>query len=95
MALRPHARARPRVLALAGALLFLAIGAPGAAGDEAGAAQERKEAAERHAERGWKAFRSGNHEEVLARMERVERYDPSSPLPAYLRGRVGERTGQY
>ncbi|MDJ0523238.1 MAG: tetratricopeptide repeat protein [Planctomycetota bacterium] len=57
--------------------------------------EERLEAVERHTEKGWKAFRTGNHEEVLARMKRLGRYDPKSHLPAYLSGRVYERTGEY
>lgn len=57
--------------------------------------EERLEALEYNTARGWKAFRTGNHEEVLARMKRVAKYDPSSPLPAYLASRVHERTGDY
>lgn len=57
--------------------------------------EERLEALEYNTEKGWKAFRTGNHEEVLARMKRVAKYDPESPLPAYLTSRVHERTGAY
>ncbi len=58
-------------------------------------AEERQEAADRHADRAWKAFATGNHDEVLARMDRVETYDPDSPLPSILRARVHERQGEY
>ena len=57
--------------------------------------EERLEAIERHTERAWKAFRSGNHEEVLARMQRVARYDPENPLPTWLGARVEMRVGHY
>jgi tetratricopeptide (TPR) repeat protein len=57
--------------------------------------EERLEAIESHTAKGWKAYRSGNHEEVLARMKRVAKYDPASPLPGFLTSRVLERTGQY
>jgi len=95
---------RPRRLAI---LLLLGLCAislspagllrPVRAGDEPLTAEEeeRQEAIERHTERGWKAFRSGNHEEVLARMKRLAKYDPRNPLPLYLRARVAERTGDY
>ncbi len=57
--------------------------------------EERLEAIDRHSQKGWKAFRTGNHEEVLARMKRLAKYDPKNPLPLYLTGRVQERTGAY
>ena len=67
---------------------------PRAAGaDEA--EEERLEAIERHTERAWQAFRSGNHEEVIARLKRIARYDPESPLPAWLGARVELRVGRY
>ena len=59
------------------------------------AEEERLEAIERHTERGWKAWRSGNHDEVLARMARLAKADPDSPLPSYLTGQVYVRTGKY
>lgn len=57
--------------------------------------EERLEAIERHTEKGWKAFRTGNHEEVLARMKRLAKYDPENSLALYLTGRVHERVGDY
>ncbi|MHC5012139.1 MAG: tetratricopeptide repeat protein, partial [Planctomycetota bacterium] len=57
--------------------------------------EERLEAIDRHTERGWKAFRSGNHAEALARMNQLERYDPENPLPDYFRARIHARTGNY
>ena len=57
--------------------------------------EERLEAVERHTTKGWEAFRTGNHEEVLARMERLRKYAPDSGLPDYLSARVQERTGRY
>jgi tetratricopeptide (TPR) repeat protein len=56
---------------------------------------ERLEAIERHTERGWKAFRSGNHEEALQRMERLAKLDPENPLPKQLTARIKARTGKY
>lgn len=83
-------------LVLLALLIPLATGLPTpstAGADEA--EEERLEAIERHTERAWKAFRSGNHEEVLARMKRVARYDPESELPAWLTARVEMRVGHY
>ncbi len=57
--------------------------------------EERLEAIELHTSRGLKAFRSGNHEEVLARMKKLARYDAKNPLILYLTGRVHERVGKY
>ncbi|MDA1194940.1 MAG: tetratricopeptide repeat protein [Planctomycetota bacterium] len=70
---------------------------PAVAEDEPVSAEEeeRLEALLLNTEKGWAAFRTGNHEEVLARMKRVAKYDPASPLPTYLTARVHERTGQY
>ncbi len=75
--------------------LLLAPGASIRADDLTEEEEERLEAIERHTERGWKAFRSGNHDEVLARMDRIERYAPESPLPDFLRARVELRQGAY
>jgi len=57
--------------------------------------EERLEDIELQTERGWKAFGSGNHEEVLARMKRLAEKDPTNPLPLYLTGRVYDRMGKY
>ena len=57
--------------------------------------EERLEAIERHSEKGLEAFRRGSHEEVLARMERLARYDKDNPLVAQLTARVQRRTGKY
>ena len=77
-------------------LLVLSFAWRGARGaDDDAETEERREAAERHTERAWKAFASGNYDEVLARMDRVETYDPASPVPNTLRARVQERTGDY
>jgi tetratricopeptide (TPR) repeat protein len=64
---------------------------------EEGAAveEERQEAIETHTRRAWKALRSGNHEEVLARTEKLEALSAADPLIPYLRARVHQRTGEY
>jgi tetratricopeptide (TPR) repeat protein len=56
---------------------------------------ERQEAIERHAERGWAAYRRGNHEEALTRMERLGRLAPEHALPRRLSALVKTRTGEY
>ncbi len=92
----PRRRFLPLAL-LFGALLWLAA-LPPALADETPLTEEeeeRLEAIERHTEKGLKAFRTGNHEEVLARMKRLKRYDPDNALAPYLIGRVQERTGAY
>lgn len=83
-----------RLALLACALLLAAPGPARADELEAEAEAERREAAERHAERAFEAFTTGNHEEVLKRMERVARYAPESPIPFLLKARVFERTGR-
>ena len=57
--------------------------------------EERLEEIELQTQRGWEAFGTGNHDEVLARMERLARFDPQNPLPPYLTGRVHDRRGAY
>jgi tetratricopeptide (TPR) repeat protein len=57
--------------------------------------EERQEQIDLQIERGMKAFQTGNHAEVLSRMERLAGYDPEHPLPLYLTGRVQERRGEY
>ncbi len=92
------ARGRAVALRLAtAAVAFLWAGScPAARADDAPPADdERQEAIDRHTEKGWKAFRSGNHEEVLQRMERLAALDPKDPLPKYLTARVHARTGKY
>jgi tetratricopeptide (TPR) repeat protein len=92
---------RPRRL-LRALLLALAAGAGLApvlaarADDEAALAEdERKEAVDRQVERGWAAYRRGNHEEALARMERLAKIDPEHPLPDRIAALVHARTGAY
>ncbi len=58
-------------------------------------ADERREAVEHHLERAWAALREGNHDEVLARMRRVERYQPDNADAPYLRALVADRVGDY
>ncbi|MDJ0975986.1 MAG: tetratricopeptide repeat protein [Planctomycetota bacterium] len=87
-------------LLLPALLMLLWTGAPGTvlADDEAELTpeeEERLDAIDRHTERGWRAFRRGNHDEVLARMKRLRRYDENSALADYLTARVLERTGKY
>jgi tetratricopeptide (TPR) repeat protein len=92
----------PRALLFAPALAFLfAAGGPAprpAAADDVPAApadEERQEQIERHTTRGWAAFRKGNHDEALLRMERLEKLDPKSPVPRLIRARILARTGKY
>ncbi|MFM8385566.1 MAG: tetratricopeptide repeat protein [Planctomycetia bacterium] len=68
--------------------------APAVAGED-GADEERTERIALQVERGTKAFQSGNHDEVRARMKRLAELDPAHPLPALLLARVAERTGAY
>jgi tetratricopeptide (TPR) repeat protein len=76
--------------------LALAFLSPRALADDApDLSDEDQEAVERHVTRGWDAFRKGNHEEALARMERLQRLVPDHPLPRYLTARVKARTGLY
>jgi tetratricopeptide (TPR) repeat protein len=85
-----------RLLAL-GLLALPLLPGPRALADEVPTPEEeeRLEAIDIHTTRGVKAFRTGNHEEVLARMKRLAKYDPENPLPLYLTARVHERTGRY
>ena len=62
---------------------------------ESAAEEDRQEQIDRHVQKGWKAFRGGNHEEALTRMERLAKVDPANPLPKYLTARVYARTGKY
>src|SRR4051812_44028615 len=48
---------------------------PAGAAPATEAEEDRKEQIDRHVERGWKAFRGGNHEEALTRMERLAKLD--------------------
>jgi len=57
--------------------------------------EERAEQIERHTTKGLAAFRKGNHEEALVRMDRLEKLDPKSPLPRQVRARIFARTGRY
>jgi tetratricopeptide (TPR) repeat protein len=57
--------------------------------------EEKQEAIDRQVDRGWAAFRRGNHEEALTRMDRLAGLDPAHPLPRYLKARVLTRTGKY
>lgn len=95
----PKGLSAPRYLLLAlflGLLGLLPITAVAYADEELTAEQEeRLEAIDRHTERGWRAFNTGNHDEVLARMKRLRRYDDDNPLPDFLTARVYERTGKY
>jgi tetratricopeptide (TPR) repeat protein len=61
----------------------------------AGQDEERAERIALQVERGSKAFQSGNHDEVLARMKRLAELDPEHTLPPYLTARVHERRGEY
>lgn len=79
--------------ALLGLLGLLPLAAVAEDDDEA--EDERQEAIERHTERGWKAWRGGNHEEVFARMERLQKVDPEGTLAPYLIARTQFRTGKY
>jgi tetratricopeptide (TPR) repeat protein len=95
-----HRRTLPIWLAFAlAALLAVPLGAPRpATGDDVPLTpeeEERLEAIDRHTEKGLKAFRTGNHDEVLERMKRLAKYDPTNPLPLYLTARVHDRTGAY
>lgn len=89
-------RLRPVCFLLA---LLVWTGTPRAAragdGSDSITEEERQEAIELNTDRGWAAFRSGNHEEVLARMKRLRKYDPGNPLADYLTARVYVRTGRY
>lgn len=82
----------PWVFALS--LLLGAFAAPGV-GDETADQEELAERIALQVEKGWKAFRTGNHDEVLSRMKRLQELDPAHTLPAYLTGRVHERRGEY
>ena len=95
-------RPTPRLLLHAGLLAFLCFALPSVRGPAVAddvpltpEEEERLEAIDINTKRGVKAFRTGNHEEVLARMKRLAKYDPENPLPLYLTGRVYERTGEY
>ncbi|MGE0193959.1 MAG: tetratricopeptide repeat protein [Planctomycetota bacterium] len=57
--------------------------------------EERLEDIERHTERALRAFARGNHDEVLARMDRLADLAPEDPLAPYLTVRVLTRTGKY
>lgn len=96
---RPGARRPGWLLLLLLPILPVGLGPPApAAADETPSSaeeEERLEDIERHTERGWKAWHSGNHEEVLARMERLARLDPANTLPPYLTARSWLRTGRY
>ena len=94
----PHGRRASRALLL----LALCLGVPptardARAGDAApeGGEEDVAEQVERHVTRGLAAFRRGNHEEALARMERLAKVDPKHPLPRVLRARILARTGRY
>ncbi len=56
---------------------------------------DKAEQVERQTKRGWAAFRQGNHDEALLRMERLAKIDPGNPLPRLLTARVYARTGKY
>ncbi len=56
---------------------------------------ERADQIERHTTKGLAAFRKGNHEEALVRMDRLEKLDPKNPLPRQIRARIFARTGRY
>jgi len=64
-------------------------------GADAAADDDRAEQIERHAKKGVTALARGNHDEALTRMDRLEKLDPSSPLPSYVRARVWTRVGKY
>lgn len=94
----PSARGRLRfVLAWALALPFLGAGGAGGSlrADGEPPADERQENIALNVERGWKAFQTGNHDEALARMQRLAELDPAHTLPPYLTARVKERVGAY
>lgn len=57
--------------------------------------EERLEAIDRHLERGWRAYKRGNYEEVQARVKRLLRYDPDSAVPNWMGGLAFARTGKY
>jgi tetratricopeptide (TPR) repeat protein len=85
-------------LGLLGLSAFLAPAPRPAAADDVPPSAEEEERLDeiaRHTERALKAFRSGNHEEVMARMKRLTKYDPKSRLVPFLTARVHERVGEY
>ena len=64
--------------------------APPSAEDE-----DLAEFVDRNVEKGWAAFRRGNHDEALTRMARLAARVPDHPLPPLLKARVFTRTGKY
>lgn len=64
--------------------------APPSADDE-----DLAEFVDRNVEKGWAAFRRGNHDEALTRMSRLAARVPDHPLPPVLKARVFTRTGKY
>lgn len=57
--------------------------------------EELAEFVDRNVEKGWAAFRRGNHDEALTRMARLASRVPDHPLPPLLKARVYARTGKY
>jgi tetratricopeptide (TPR) repeat protein len=93
----PTTRRTLALLLLGGLALLPAEAGDALWADEVPSAQD-EERAERIAlqvEKGWKAFQTGNHDEVLARMKRLAELDPQHTLPPYLTARVHERRGEY
>jgi tetratricopeptide (TPR) repeat protein len=79
------------------ALVSLSFAFPlGVRADDAPPAdEERQDAIDRHVEKGLAAYRRGNHEEALARMDRLAKIAPEHPLPTTLAARVHARVGRY
>ncbi|MCC7138413.1 MAG: tetratricopeptide repeat protein [Planctomycetes bacterium] len=92
---RPDLLAAVAALALAAAAFAVALPSRRARADDAPSAEERAEAVDRQVQKGWAAFRRGNHEEALARAERLEKLDPGNPVARVLKARVFARTGRY
>ncbi len=106
----PHRRARPgrgSFFLLLTLSLSLVIGGfardgdadddprPASPADETDDAERIAEDIDRHTERGLRAFARGNHDEVLARMERLQALAPDDPLAPTLVVRTLARTGRY
>jgi len=84
-------------LAAGGALCLALPGPVAVAGDTdtAADAEELAEFVDRNVEKGWTAFRRGNHDEALTRMDRLAARVPDHPLPRVLKARVYTRIGKY